>query len=112
MVLSSIGKIFSKKSSPSNSADDVNTIDLATQRQLIWRRFKRHRLGFSASIIVLLFYVAVIFADFLSTAPPVDYAAARGYMPPQPIKFFENGHFMSTCAVSYTHLTLPTNREV
>ena len=100
MVLSSIGKIFSKKSSPSNSADDVNTIDLATQRQLIWRRFKRHRLGFSASIIVLLFYVAVIFADFLSTAPPVDYAAARGYMPPQPIKFFENGHFMSTCEVT------------
>ena len=97
---SSIGKIFSKKSSPSNSADDVNTIDLATQRQLIWRRFKRHRLGFSASIIVLLFYVAVIFADFLSTAPPVDYAAARGYMPPQPIKFFENGHFMSTCEVT------------
>jgi peptide/nickel transport system permease protein len=100
MVLSSIGKIFSKKSSPSNPADDVNTIDLATQRQLIWRRFKRHRLGFSASIIVLLFYVAVIFADFLSTAPPVDYAAARGYMPPQPIKFFENGHFMSTCEVT------------
>ena len=100
MVLSSIGKIFSKKSTPSNSADDVNTIDLATQRQLIWRRFKRHRLGFSASIIVLLFYVAVIFADFLSTAPPVDYAAARGYMPPQPIKFFENGHFMSTCEVT------------
>ena len=100
MVLSSIGKIFSKKSSPSNSADDVNTIDLATQRQLIWRRFKRHRLGFSASIIVLLFYVAVIFADFLSTAPPVDYAAARGYMPPQPIKFFENGHVMSTCEVT------------
>ena len=100
MVLSSIGKIFSKKSSPSNPADDVNTIDLATQRQLIWRRFKRHRLGFSASIIVLLFYVAVIFADFLSTAPPVDYAAARGYMPPQPIKFFDNGHFMSTCEVT------------
>ena len=39
-------------------------------------------------------------ADFLSTAPPVDYAAARGYMPPQPIKFFENGHFMSTCEVT------------
>ena len=63
MVLSSIGKIFSKKSSPSNSADDVNTIDLATQRQLIWRRFKRHRLGFSASIVVILFYV--VFAILL-----------------------------------------------
>ena len=36
----------------------------------------------------------------MSTAPPVDYAAARGYMPPQPIKFFQNGHFMSTCEVT------------
>ena len=94
MVLSSIGKIFSKKSTQSNLSDDVNTIDLATQRQLIWRRFKRHRLGFSASIVVILFYVVVLMADFLSTAPPVDYAAARGY------------------TVSYTHLTLPTTPYV
>ena len=82
----------------SNERDD--SIELATQRQLIWRRFKRHRLGFTASIIVALFYLIVLFADFLATAPPVDYAAARGYMPPQGIQFFKDGHFMSTCEVT------------
>ena len=96
MVLSSLGKIFSKNDSTPESSDQANSVELATQRQLIWRRFKRHRLGFSASIVVILFYVVVLMADFLSTAPPVDYAAARGYMPPQPVKFFHNGHFMST----------------
>ena len=41
----------------SNKVDD--SIELATQRQLIWRRFKRHRLGFTASIVVVLFYFVV-----------------------------------------------------
>ena len=39
--------------------DDVS-IQIATQRQLIWRRFKRHRLGFASAIVVLLFYVLVL----------------------------------------------------
>jgi len=91
--------LFSKGSNNQPSERD-DSIELATQRQLIWRRFKRHRLGFTASIIVVLFYLIVLFADFLSTAPPVDYAAARGYMPPQGIQFFKEGHFMSTCEVT------------
>jgi len=91
--------LFSKGSNNQPTERD-DSIELATQRQLIWRRFKRHRLGFTASIIVVLFYVIVLFADFLSTAPPVDYAAARGYMPPQGIQFFKEGHFMSTCEVT------------
>ena len=101
MTLSSLGKIFSKNNLPADSSDEVNSIELATQRQLIWRRFKRHRLGFAASIVVVLFYVIVLFADFLSTAPPVDYAAARGYMPPQGIQLFKDGHFLSVCEVSF-----------
>ena len=97
-MVSMVKNIFSGKNNDSNKNND--DIELATQRQLIWRRFKRHRLGFTASIVVVLFYLVVLFADFLSTAPPVDYAAARGYMPPQPVKFFQNGHFMSTCEVT------------
>ena len=49
---------------------------------------------------MVLFYLVVLFADFLSTAPPVDYAAARGYMPPQGVQFFKSGHFMSVCEVT------------
>ena len=79
--------------------DDVS-IQIATQRQLIWRRFKRHRLGFASAIVVLLFYVLVLFADFFSTSLPVKYGAARGFMPPQGIQFFEEGHFLSVCQVN------------
>ena len=79
--------------------DDVS-IQIATQRQLIWRRFKRHRLGFASAIVVLLFYVLVLFADFFSTSLPVKYGAARGFMPPQGIEFFQEGHFMSVCQVN------------
>ena len=79
--------------------DDVS-IQIATQRQLIWRRFKRHRLGFASAIVVLLFYVLVLFADFFSTSLPVKYGAARGFMPPQGIDFFEEGHFLSVCQVN------------
>ena len=79
--------------------DDVS-IQIATQRQLIWRRFKRHRLGFASAIVVLLFYVLVLFADFFSTSLPIKYGAARGFMPPQGIEFFQEGHFMSVCQVN------------
>ena len=100
-MVSMVKNLFSGKNNKKTSNElSSNAIELATQRQLIWRRFKRHRLGFTASIVVVLFYLVVLFADFLSTAPPVDYAAARGYMPPQPVKFFQNGHFMSTCEVT------------
>ena len=99
-MVSMVKNLFFGKNKKNEDNLDNNAIELATQRQLIWRRFKRHRLGFTASIIVVLFYLVVLFADFLSTAPPVDYAAARGYMPPQPVKFFQNGHFMSTCEVT------------
>jgi len=79
--------------------EDV-TIQIATQRQLIWKRFKRHRLGFASAIVVLLFYVLVLFADFFATSVPVHYGAARGFMPPQGIKFFQEGQFMSVCQVT------------
>ena len=61
-MVSMVKNIFSGKNNDSNKNNDA--IELATQRQLIWRRFKRHRLGFTASIVVVLFYLVVLFADF------------------------------------------------
>jgi peptide/nickel transport system permease protein len=92
-------KFFSDKIPEEIIVQEDESIQIATQRQLIWRRFKRHRLGFASSIVVILFYVVVLFADFLATSVPVHYGAARGFMPPQPIKFFQEGDFLSVCHV-------------
>ncbi len=64
-------------------------ISVASQRQLIWWRFKRHQLALVATIIVAAFYLTVVFADFLATSDPSDSEAFRGLMPIQPIRFLD-----------------------
>lgn len=68
--------------------DDDAEVEVMSQRQLIWRRFRKHRLAMGATVIVAIFYLIVIFADFLATNDPEDSEAARQYTPPQWVKLF------------------------
>ena len=45
-------------------------ISVATQRQLMWWRFRKHSVAMLASAIVLVFYAAVVLAGFLASAVP------------------------------------------
>lgn len=77
---------------PGSNISDVDAegeIEVMSQRQLIWRRFKRHRLAMVATVIVILFYVVVVFADFLATNDPEDSEADRQYTPPQWLRLFD-----------------------
>ncbi len=67
---------------------DEGQIEVMSQRQLIWRRFKRHRLAVIASVFVALFYAVVVLADFLATNNPVDSDSDRQYIPPQGLRIF------------------------
>jgi peptide/nickel transport system permease protein len=69
-------------------------ISVASQWQLMWWRFRRHRLAMVATVIVLLFYLGVIFADFLAYAPPTASEAQRSLLPPQRIHWFDAGRFV------------------
>lgn len=64
-------------------------VEVMSQRQLIWRRFRRHRLAMAATAVVIAFYFVVIFADFLATNDPFDDDANRGYTPPQGIRLLD-----------------------
>jgi peptide/nickel transport system permease protein len=63
----------------------------ATQLQLTWWRFCRHRLAVISLVVVGLFYLVVIFADFLATADPHATDARRSFIPPQGIALFDDG---------------------
>jgi len=78
---------------PAIATEAEARIAVASQRQLIWWRFKRHRLAVISGVIVGLFYLVAIFADGLAVTPPWDTNAARSYIPPQPIHWFDDGHF-------------------
>ena len=66
---------------------------VATQWQLMWWRFRKHYLAVGGTIVVILFYLVALNADFLSYSDPFDSHADRSHTPPQPIFWFEDGEF-------------------
>ena len=74
-------------------ADAEERLSVATQWQLMWWRFRKHRLAMLGAVVVILFYLVVIFADFLAYADPDASDANRQYMPPQTINWTVDGVF-------------------
>ncbi len=67
---------------------------LASQRQLVWRKFRRHRLAMSSLVVIIFLYSLAIFAEFYTINDyqkrHVKYAKA----PPQALHFIdETGRF-------------------
>jgi peptide/nickel transport system permease protein len=85
---------------PPDSVADLETrartaaeerVSVATQWQLMWWRFRRHRLAMAGTAVVALFYLIVVFADFLAYAGPWESEAQRSLLPPQRIHWFDGG---------------------
>ena len=68
-------------------------ISVATQWQLMWWRFKKHRLAMASTVVVLLFYLVVVFADFLAYSNPLASEAQRSLLPPHRIHWFDGWRF-------------------
>ena len=62
--------------SPTQTAEDRFAV--ATQWQLTWWRFRKHKLAVASGIIVIAFYVVVLLADFLAYAVPHAHRAGDG----------------------------------
>ena len=58
-------------------------IAVATQWQLIWWRFRKHKLAVASALVVAGFYLVVLGADFLAYADPDASEAQRSLMPPR-----------------------------
>jgi peptide/nickel transport system permease protein len=76
---------------PAISAEE--RVSVASQWQLMWWRFRKHRLALIGGVIVNFFYLVVIGADFLAYADPDASEAQRGLIAPQGIQLFDEGQF-------------------
>ncbi|WP_053207750.1 ABC transporter permease [Jiangella muralis] len=56
---------------------------VASQRTLVWRALRRHKLAMAGLVITCLLYLVAVFADFLSPYDPGDINADYAYAPPQ-----------------------------
>jgi peptide/nickel transport system permease protein len=68
-------------------------IAVATQWQLMWWRFRKHKLAMAGTIALILFYLVALMADFLAYSDPDASEAQRSLMLPQPIHWTDNGKF-------------------
>ena len=64
-------------------------IEVAGQWQLVWWRFRRHRLALVSGGIVILIYLVAIFCEFLAPFPQDYYNARYPFAPPQRLHFFQ-----------------------
>jgi hypothetical protein len=63
---------------------------VASQWQLIWWRFRRHRLALVSAILLIFIYLVVLFAEFVAPYDPGDYIARYTYAPPQTLHLFDS----------------------
>ena len=74
--------------------DELLNYEILSQRQLIWRKFRRHRVAYFCFIFLVLFYALAIFAEFFAPYGAFTRDTDFLYAPPTPIHFVdEDGTF-------------------
>lgn len=64
-------------------APTEDRVSVASQRQLIWWRFRRHKLAMASVFVVMLFYLVAIGGDFFAYADPNQSNGDYVLVPPQ-----------------------------
>ena len=85
-----LARVFGSRSPTNEAAAAEERLAVASQLQLTWWRFRRHKLACISGVVVILFYLLAAFADFFATMDPHDTDARRTYAPPQSIRFFDD----------------------
>lgn len=62
---------------------------VASQWQLVWLRFRRHKLAMAGAAVLLVFYFVAAFCEILAPYTPDTRHAEHVHAPPQRIHFFD-----------------------
>lgn len=84
----------------------------ASQWQLMWWKFRRHRLAIWSSLVLLLFYVIGLMCEFVAPYT-LDYRdVTYAYAPPQPLRFVsEDGIHLWPFVYGFVTERHPVTRE-
>jgi peptide/nickel transport system permease protein len=66
----------------------------ASQWQIMWWKFKRHKIAVWSGVILILFYMTVPFAEVIAPYTANQRDSLHLYAPPQPIHLFHEGEFV------------------
>ena len=72
-------------------AEKADEISFASQRQLVWWRFRRHRLAVVGAVVVFLIYLLAAFCEFWAPHAQDSLKAVNAYAPPQVVRVAFDG---------------------
>ncbi len=80
-----------KKETPDPPIVDTadERIYVASQWQLVWWKFRKHRLAIGCGVVVVLLYLVAIFCEPLSAYDPEAQDRRHAYEPPTPVRFVD-----------------------
>ncbi len=81
-----------------------------SRRRLIWRSFRKHRLGVVSMWILIIFYLIAIFADFLAPSNPYRQDLPRSFSSPSRVHWFYDGQFVGPYVLGITSYRDPNTR--
>lgn len=90
---------------------EISEKPLLSPGQLIWRRFKRHRLGLLGSLIIALMTLVTVFANFIGPYAVDQYHQQLGFAPPSPIHFMHEGRFIGPFVYGMMRILNPDTGE-
>ena len=78
---------------PESLTDDTEKLYTASQTRLVLMRLFRHKLAIFGMVVLVIFYLMAIFADFWSPYAPRGYFDDYQYAPPQRPRFYDGEVF-------------------
>jgi len=76
-----------------DQAVEEERIYVASQWQLMWWRFRKHKLALVSGVAIILFYVIALFCEFLAPYEPHERDIKYVHAPPQRIHFIGDDGF-------------------
>jgi len=100
---------------PLETLEAESRLEVAGQWQLMWWRFRKHKLALASFVIALAVYLVAVFAEPLAPFTTERYLPAYPYAPPQRIRLFEKtagGVRLNPHVYGYTRARHPVSLRV
>jgi peptide/nickel transport system permease protein len=81
------------QAAPIDIAEDEPRIVVASQWQLMWWKFRKHRLAMISGVIIIGMYIVAVCAGFFAPHSTDSYNRRYTQAPPMTIQWFDNGQF-------------------
>jgi peptide/nickel transport system permease protein len=91
--MATIDSPLEKIALPDDSEDAQHSLEVASQWQLMWWKFRKDKLAIIGAVLVVVFYIIAVVPEFFAPKDPFSYEAQYTYAPPQPLYFFLDGRW-------------------